>query len=522
MKAVLASEMRELDRRTIEEVGIPGEILMDRAGFGVADVVRHLARTCGYGDALVQLFAGRGNNGGDAFVAARHLRRMGFEVEVFFAGEASSVRGDALKHLLQMRSEGIELRELPTLDDWEAFRSTPQAAGDILVDGLLGTGITGPARGPVVGAIQLINTFASRGLVVAIDVPSGLNSDTGVSEGDVVAADVTVTMGLPKRGLVQPCALDVVGSVEVTDIGIPHQLAAPVQSPVELITLDDVAPTLGRRTRTSHKGSFGHVLLVGGAPGFSGAIAMAAMAAVRSGAGLVSVLVPECIASIVAGLVPEAMVHTGKANSDGSLAADAIESWGYALDRFDAVLVGPGMTPHEDTAAVVRQILASPVPRVILDADALNVVSTTLGLLDGDRDGVVITPHPGEMARMLQVNSEDVQGDRFAAALRAVEAFGTTVVLKGAGTIVAQKGRPVCVNLSGNPGMATGGMGDVLAGLMAGLAAQAMPLFDAACAAVHIHGRAGDTVSRLTSQAGMTATDVVDELPQVFRGILGR
>ncbi len=219
MKTILTSEMRELDRRTIEEFEVPSEVLMDRAGYGVADIARHLARTCGYGDALIQLFAGRGNNGGDAFVAARHLKKMGFEIEVFFAGEASSVRGDALKQLLQMRSDGIELRELPTLEDWELLQATPQAAGDILIDGLLGTGITGRARGPVVGAIQVINAFARRGLVVSIDVPSGLNADSGLAEGDVVAADITVTMAAPKRGLIQPCALDLVGNIEVIDIG---------------------------------------------------------------------------------------------------------------------------------------------------------------------------------------------------------------------------------------------------------------------------------------------------------------
>jgi hydroxyethylthiazole kinase-like uncharacterized protein yjeF len=522
MKAILATEMRELDRRTIEDYGVPGVTLMDRAGYGVADVAQHLARVGGYGDALVQVFAGRGNNGGDGFVVARYLKKMGFEVEVYFAGEASSVRGDALKQLMQMRSDGIALRELATLEDWESLQSSPQAAGDILIDALLGTGISGPARGPVVGAIQVINTFSKRGLVVAIDVPSGLNSDTGVADGDVVTADVTVTLGLPKRGLIAPCALNVVGNVEVIDIGIPSELTDALSTPVDMITVEDVSRMLGSRSRTSHKGNYGHVLLVGGAPGFSGAIAMAAMAATRSGVGLVTVLTPERVAPVVASLVPEAMVHGCACNADGSFAANALDPWLSGMDPFQAVLMGPGMTLAADGATLVARLLDTSVSTVILDADALNALAEEPSLVTGGRDGVVLTPHPGEMARLLGCDVSTVQADRYESARRATQQFGGTVVLKGAGTIVSQAGLPLAVNMSGNPGMATGGMGDVLGGLMAGLSAQGLSPFDAARAAVHIHGRAGDAVARLTSQAGMIATDVVNEIPQVFRGVLGR
>ncbi len=349
MKAILASEMRELDRKTIEEEGVPGVELMERAGYGVAEYVRSLAHTAGLGDSLIQIFAGRGNNGGDAFVAARYLNQMEFRVEVLFAGEASSVSGDALQHMNQMLDDGVVFRELPMLAEWELLQAFPEAAGDILVDGLLGTGISGPARGPVAGAIQTINAFSERSLVIAIDVPSGLDSDTGESEGDAVEADFTVTMGLPKRGLVMPCARDLVGVVTVIDIGIPREFTEPLESPVELITIEDIVPLVKKRQSTSHKGTYGHVLLIGGAPGYAGAIAMAAMSAIRSGVGLVTVLVPESVLSIVAGLVPEAMVHGGNVNDRGSLAADALEHWGRDLDEFDAVLLGPGMSAHADT-----------------------------------------------------------------------------------------------------------------------------------------------------------------------------
>lgn len=522
MKAILASEMRELDRRAIDEFGVPGDVLMERAGRGVAEVVHDCICAADLKDAYVQLFAGRGNNGGDAYVAARHLKTMGFSVEVFLAGEAAAVTGDAREHLMRMRSEGIALREFNTLEEWEALQATPEAAGDVLVDALLGTGISGPARGPAVGAIEFINRFAYRGQVVAVDVPSGLNSDTGVAEGSVVKADLTVTMGMPKRGLVAPAALDVVGGLEVIDIGIPVELSKPLESPVELITPMDVAAIVPRRSRSDHKGTYGQVLIVGGAAGYSGAVAMAAMAALRSGVGLVSVLTPTSVSSIVAPQVPEAMVHGGAENDSGSLAPDALERSPLTLDSFDAVLVGPGMTTHADTAAIVRQVLASAAPVVVLDADALNMAAASPGLLSGSRKRTLLTPHPGEMARLLESTPAAVQQDRFGAALQAAERFGATVVLKGAGTIVAQKGAPLAVNLTGNPGMASGGMGDVLGGLMAGLAAQGLAPRDAAQAAVYLHGRAGDMAASFGSQAGMIATDVIDELPHVFRYIRGR
>ncbi|MFH0954470.1 MAG: NAD(P)H-hydrate epimerase [Verrucomicrobiota bacterium] len=313
MKLVSAAQMRELDRRTIEELGTPADDLMDWAGQGVADVVRRMTEVAGFFSPHIHLFAGRGNNGGDAFAAARHLKDMGFSVEVWLAGAANEVQGDALKHLSRMKTAGIELRELPTKEDWEDARASRESA-DILVDGILGTGSAGPARGPAVGAIQYINALSQDALVVAIDIPSGLDADTGAAEGDVVRADVTATMGLPKLGLVEPAALDYVGCIEVIDIGIPDDFVAqvPAASDRELIYLPDLKPLFKRRPRASHKGNYGHVLLIGGARGYAGAIALAARAAMRSGAGLVTALVPSSVAGIVAGASLETMVHGGR------------------------------------------------------------------------------------------------------------------------------------------------------------------------------------------------------------------
>lgn len=523
MKAVSAEKMREIDRQTIEDYGVSGAELMDRAGGAVADFIHNLIEMRDTIDPRISVFAGRGNNGGDAFVAARYLKQAGLDVEVLFAGDLSAVRGDALKPLRQLKEAGVSLQVLETVDEWNDLLNVRSFGADILVDGLLGTGSRGPARGPVAGAIQVINRFSDRALVVSIDIPSGLNADTGIAEGDAVVADVTLTMGLPKTGLLQPEALEFVGSVDVADIGIPEELTDTLPEGIELITPEDVASGMRRRPRRSHKGLYGHALLIGGGPGFSGAITMAAMAACRSGVGLVSVLTPADAVSSVLAHVPEAMVHGGGTTDSGSLAADAISRcFGERLeDVFSAVLIGPGLTTHPEGVLLIERVLASRVATVILDADALNLTAANPGLLKPGRGGVILTPHPGEMARLAGGAAVDVENDRFAAAKAAAIRFGAVCVLKGAGTVVTD-GRRLAVNLSGNPGMATGGTGDVLAGLMAGLAAQGMDPFSAACGAVYLHGCAGDAVARMTSQAGVTACAIAEMLPRVFRVVQAR
>jgi NAD(P)H-hydrate epimerase len=520
MKAVSAEQMRGIDRQMIEAFGVSGDVLMDRAGFGVAERVRRLADTAGFDEPRVAIFAGRGNNGGDAFVAARYLHEIEMDVEVLFAGDIKAVGGDALLALRKLRAAGVPLRVLETMDEWDDLRQSRLWGADILVDGLLGTGSRGPARGPVAGAIEMINRFSDHGLVVAIDMPSGLNADTGMAEGDAVVADVTVTIGLPKTCLLQPAALDYVGTVDVVDIGIEEELEDAVPAGIELITACDVAGSMARRPRRSHKGTYGHALLIGGGPGFSGAISLAAMAACRSGAGLVSVLVPSSLVNVVAVRVPEAMVHGGGMTDSGSLASDALDGMLAAdgLARFSAVLIGPGLTTHPEGARLVEAVLASGAKTVVLDADALNLVAAVPDLLTGERDGVILTPHPGEMGRLMGCSAAAVEQDRFQAARRVSERFGAITVLKGAGTVVTD-GTRLAVNLTGNPGMATGGVGDVLAGLLTGLAAQGMEPFDAASAAVFLHGCAGDDAARGSSQAGLTALALADEIPRVFRRV---
>ena len=529
MKTVLTSEMRELDRKTIEDFHVPGEVLMDRAGDGVAHIVELLIDRYEGDNLSVLLIAGRGNNGGDAFVAARYLNERGYDANVWIAGKASDITGDARIHLDKMNAAGISLKELSAIEDWQYLikqhGGMNSTSACIIVDALLGTGIKGAARGAVAEAIRFINMMSRENQVVSIDVPSGLNSDTGQAEGDAVSADVTLTMGLPKRGLVQPCAANFVGRIEVMDIGIPHALVSEIESDVELITPIDLCRFIPRRPRDAHKGNYGHVLMFGGAAGYAGAITMAARAAVRSGAGLVTVVVPRDIAPVVAGAVPEAMVHGVSETETSSLSSDCWSVWSERLNDFTAVLCGPGMTRHNETEKLVRQILDKSTVPLVMDADALNVFEGNLDDLGSNERRacpLVVTPHPGEMGRLMSSPTSKIQADRFASAKECASRTHAVVVLKGVGTLVVEGGKPLNVNMTGNPGMATGGTGDVLSGLLAGLLAQGLKPFDAARAAVYIHGKAGDMAASEKTEYSMTACDVIESIPYAFKNVLPR
>ena len=522
MKAITSTQMRELDKIASSEFEIPGFELMRRAGQGVATTVEYLAEKARGGDTFIQLIAGRGNNGGDAFAAALFLHEDDFEVEVLLAGSASDVRGDALRHLGKMRAAGIPLLELPTKESWtEALQDS--GTGEIVVDGILGIGVNGPPRGPVSGAIHYINSISEDNLVVSIDVPSGLDADTGEAPGEVVVADITATIGMPKVGLLTQQAIPYVGSVEVLGIGIPAELTANTPSPRHLITGWDVRKTLPRRTRTAHKGTYGHILVIGGSIGYSGAPILAAQAALRSGAGLVSALIPSSIYAGVAGSTLELMTYPGQDTTAGSLSADNWKVWADRTKDLSAIVIGPGLTRHPDSAVWVKHLLEESQCPLVLDADAINVLAEKPDLIArAAKCPVILTPHPGELARLMKCTGDDIQKNREAAVLEAAKVTKATVILKGAGTLVAHEGLPLHVNLTGNPGMATAGMGDVLAGLVGGLLAQGLSPFDAACSGVFLHGRAGDNAMWRSSQAALTAGDVIKELPSAFREVMLR
>ncbi|MBN2301868.1 MAG: NAD(P)H-hydrate dehydratase [Lentisphaerae bacterium] len=522
MKTANCSQMRAFDSATINDHNIPGVELMDRAGLGVARCVKRIMSISEPKLSRTIMIAGKGNNGGDVFAAARYLHEWHIEIEVRLTCHASDISGDAYYHFEKMRALHIAIREMADESDWSEINTIHSDSGCVLVDGILGTGISGSSRGTAAAAIRYINRHSLHSIVVAVDIPSGLNADTGEPGGDTVLADVTVTMGLPKRGFAEQSAIEYIGSLEIVDIGIPESLLMNHASDVEIIALSDFSGAFPKRKRLTHKGTYGHVLVIAGAAGYAGAAGMTTRACCRSGAGLVTALVPANIAPIVSSMAPEAMVHPGAETNIGSLSFNCLELWLKKITNFNAIVVGPGMTPHEATNSIVRRILSSAEAPIVMDADALNSCPSLLSLLRRRNMPSIITPHPGEMARLLDRNVNYIQQDRIGSAQAAAEKGKTIVVLKGAGTVVAQSGRTPSVNLTGNPGMATGGTGDILAGMIGGFLAQGINPHTAACAAVNLHGRAGDTAALRGSQITMTAYDLLAELPLLLREISGR
>jgi NAD(P)H-hydrate epimerase len=516
MNFATAIQMRELDRRTMTEGGVPGTVLMERAGLGVAQIIRQQARCRHRERSPVLLAAGCGNNGGDAFVAARHLAQMGFTPRVFLATTAHRVQGDAAHHLELLRRDGIPLIECPDVQDWSCEKINPPA-GSIFVDGLLGTGITGAPRRAVAAAIRFLNQMAGRGPIVSIDIPSGLNADSGQAEGDAVKADLTIAIALPKTGFSQPAALEYLGRLEVVDIGIPKSFLPAFKNGLELITASEVRSILPRRRHDSHKGNYGHLLIIAGARGFTGAAALAIRAAIRSGCGLVSAVVPCSLVNAIASQVPEAMVYPGNETETGSLAPDALAATGRPATDFTAIVAGPGLSQHDVTRQLVKALLVQTAVPLLLDADALNVIAPHPELLRTAKAPVIITPHPGEMARLMGTTAAEIQSDRLAAVKKAAELTGAIVILKGAGTLTAQTGQTTYINICGNPGMAKGGMGDVLSGLAGGILAQKINPLQAACAAVYTHASAGDLAAAIQSKTAMSASDIVKAIPAIFR-----
>jgi NAD(P)H-hydrate epimerase len=490
MKLVTAAQMQELDCRAMA-AGIPGEVLMQTAGEELADAIRRFAAQHQLVDSPVLFIAGVGNNGGDAFVAAAVLHEAGWPVECWLAGTAAQLKGDAAAWFKRMQKAEVPFQAMDDPDTWRQAAACGTDA-EIIVDGLLGTGAAGAPRGIVADAIQFIDAQTDRALIVAVDEPSAMR----------VRADLTVTMGLPKTECVEPENMDFVGSLEVVDIGIPAQLAEEVENTagLELIHPSDLGPLFPRRPRDAHKGAFGHVLCMGGSKGFSGAITMAAHAAARSGAGLVSAFVPESVHALVASAVPEVMVHSSLPDA----------GW-------TSVLAGPGMGRSANTREQVLGLLENSRVPLVLDADAVSVLAGCLDAVASAACPVILTPHPGEFAALFDLKIEDVQEDRLGMARMAAARLNAVVVLKGAGTLVARPAGTPAINLTGNPGMASGGSGDVLAGLVAGLAGQLIDAFEAACAGVWLHGRAGDLAAAEKSQASLLATDLLAKLPEAMR-----
>jgi NAD(P)H-hydrate epimerase len=506
---VTAEEMRQMDRRTIEEFGIPGLLLMENAGL---QVVHHAQRRFGsWRGKRVLVLCGGGNNGGDGMVVARHLAQRGAEVQVVLAADPEKVSGDALTNLRIVQKLGIPLQVLRSADDLPPLWAK---GWHLVVDALLGIGVTGEVRGLIGEAIRF---FAECPVpVVAVDVPSGIDADTGAVCGSAIRATLTVTFGAMKSGLALYPGAEYAGEVVVADIGIPRMVVEQADIPRRLITREQVHEWLPPRPPDAHKGRFGHVLVVGGSVGLAGAPMMAAEAALRVGAGLCSVAVPQSIYAAAAGTLREAMVHPLPHLPEGCLSAQSIDAMEPLLERASVLAIGPGWSTLPPAREALRKLLSIVQVPCVIDADALNCLALEPDLLPAEHPPLVLTPHPGEMARLMHTDTATVQANRLESALQASRRFGAVVALKGARTVVATPEGRIWVNPTGNAGMATGGSGDVLTGVIAGLLAQGLDAEHSAASGVYLHGLAGDLAAQEVGMAGMIAGDIIRCLPRAL------
>jgi NAD(P)H-hydrate epimerase len=517
MRVLNAAQMREADRYTIDEIGVPSVVLMENAGRAVV-----AAMEVTYEDLLtrrIAVLAGRGNNGGDGFVVARTLLQRGIDVAVFLLGRAADVRGDARTNLEVLARLGVTPVEVVNEQDWELHFSEISER-DLLVDAVFGTGLKEPLAGMLQTVVADIN---SSGLpVVSIDLPSGLSADTHELIGPAVEASLTVTLGAPKLPHILPPAEAHCGDLVIADIGIPDSVIDDLEGPrVRILTRELMRELVQPRTSDSHKGDYGRVWLVAGSMGRTGAAHLAAMGALKSGAGLVTIATPRSALPIVAAMAPEYMTEPLPEYDSETFAAEAAER--ILAAQADVLAIGPGLGQHEPVRRLVKMLLERSGVPLVLDADALNAFVGLPELLRG-RDGldVIVTPHPGEMARLIGSSVADVQAHRIETARTFATAQGVYVVLKGHRTIVATPEGSISINLTGNPGMATGGTGDVLTGMVAAWFAQLLDAEAAASLAVYLHGLAGDLAEADDGEQALTATDIVGHLGDAVLDLTAR
>jgi NAD(P)H-hydrate epimerase len=503
MRILDTAQMREADKQTIDDVGVPSIVLMENAGRQVVSALE-----ANYEEAMagrVAVLCGRGSNGGDGFVVARTLALRGVDVSVFVLGEVASIKGDARVNLDILGRLGVDAVEIADEHTWELHASEVRTCG-LIVDAIVGTGFNPPLRGLLETVVADLNTFPAP--VVAIDLPTGVSADTPRLNGHAVQASMTVTLAAPKLPLVLPPAEDHAGDVVIADIGIPPTVVEGLAGRyVELVTPEQLRLVMQPRPVDSHKGDYGRVTVVAGSVGKSGAAYLTAVGALRSGAGLVTVATPRCCLPIVASLAPEYMTE-GLDEEDGTVSVAAVDRV-LALQQ-DIIACGPGLGRTAGARAFVRGLVERAAVPLLLDADAIIAFADAPdALLGQDGREIIVTPHPGEMAALTGLSVEDVQANRLDVACQFATDHHLYVVLKGHRTVVATPAGRAFINPTGNPGMATGGTGDVLSGMLAAWLAQLLDAEAACQLAVFLHGAAGDLAAAELGQVAMTAGDLL-------------
>src|ERR1700722_18929084 len=521
MKILTAAEMREVDRLTSAREGIPSAALMENAGASVARFIQ--ARFPEFKKRRIVVLCGKGNNGGDGFVVARHLRVLGADPAVYLFAAPDEMKGDAGSNCKRWQESDGALSLIRTADEWQK-ESGVVVSADIIVDALLGTGVRGAVTGLLAAVIGEVNERASRdrSLVIAVDIPSGLPADGEASPGPVINADYTVTFTAPKTGMFAGDAAERIGRLMVSDIGSSRALVDEIgQGKLFWSEPREFEVFARRRKPDGNKGNYGHALIVAGSYGKSGAAIMASWAALRVGAGLVTVATPQPALALVAARNPEIMTEPLPATTEGSISLKSFEN-----GRIDKIIegkkslgIGPGLTTNSETQQFVRDIVAKRALPIVLDADGLNAFAGRVAELKNAAGILALTPHPGEMSRLLGCKIPEVQANRLGLAKKAAADWNAFVILKGQYSVVAAPNGRAYINSTGNPGMSTAGTGDVLTGMLAGLTAQfgAEDWLGVLAFGVYLHGLAGDVAYRESGETPLLATDLIVHLPAAYR-----
>lgn len=514
MKVLNSSQMREIDRKAIEEMGIIGPVLMENAGIQVFRTL--LSRFPEVRKEKVVIVAGKGNNGGDGFVVARHLFNIGCKLDVLLIGTEKELKGDAALNCGIARKIGVDITEASTRALWESQKDKLYQA-TIVVDALFGTGLTKPAAGLYAHVIDDINK--STAFKISVDIPSGLSSDTHLIIGPCVKADLTVSLAAPKIAHVFPPAEEYVGQLVVAEISIPPFLFDYQNLKLEMVERESLLPFFQRRKKDTHKGTYGHLFVISGSLGKTGAAIMAARAALRMGAGLVTVGTPRTCLPIVARSTVELMTEALEETEEKTIALGALQRALSLLEGKDALLIGPGISTHRSTSEFVVSLLPRVKVPLIVDADGLNIIAENPAVLSSLPRPAVLTPHPGEFARLVRLPTKEVLAKRIELVPEFSQKYGLYCVFKGYRTLVSSPDGRVFINPTGNPGMASAGVGDVLSGMIASMVMQEKKTLEAVLAAVYIHGLSGDIAAQRVGERPLTASNIITSLPRAIKSM---
>lgn len=512
MKIPTVMQMQSIDRNASREYEIPGIVLMENAGLKIVEVIKEVLPSLS--GKRVIILAGKGNNGGDGFVVARHLHNNGAKAVTFFLGAPEQLPEEALCNYRILNKIKAQVWQLNNEKNIEKLQLALLKA-DLVVDALYGSGFKGLVAGFEAEVIKTVNE--SKVPVISVDIPSGVEADTGLVIGQAIKAKYTVTFALPKLGLLLEPGSTYAGQLTISDISIPADLLVDADMKTNLLTDKLVQTFIKPRPREVFKGSFGYLLAIGGSIGMSGAIIMTAQAALKSGAGIVTAAVPESILNIVAGATPEVMTIPLPQTMAAQISTAAVPQLINYMHKATVCTIGPGMGRYPEARDIVSLILKESDLPVVIDADGLIALKDDISMLTNRSAPVVLTPHPGEFAQLTTLTVEEVQENRIEVAREFAQKWDVILVLKGNKTIVALPDGEVFVNLTGNPGMATAGSGDVLAGIIGGFIAQGLEAANAALVGVYIHGLTGDRAVLDQGQRGMVAGDLIKYLPGVIR-----